>query len=71
MDTKVLLGRGEAKATADMECGGIDAALGVRETTKTTKFPGRIGNHKGHDGHEGFINTEFLFPWNTQHSCFG
>ena len=38
-----------------MECGGNDAAFDVRETTKTTKFPGRIENHEGHEVHEGFL----------------
>ena len=35
-----------------MECGGIDAALSVRETTNRTKFPGRNDNHEEHEVHE-------------------
>ena len=38
-----------APKARDVECGGIDAAFDVRETTKV------LGNHEGHEDHEGFL----------------
>ena len=47
-------GAGYSRTLGDMECGGNDAALSVRDTTKVTKFPEKRGNHEGHEVHKDF-----------------